>query len=102
MAKKTVNFPGALPGPAAVEGEGGKIEMPQTPPLLDMLQGGTKCCPFMGVNVLTLPVIGKQNGAILTPQGNRQEMALVRHFTPCMGAACRLWNEETENCRMGE
>lgn len=71
--------------------------LPPLPALLDVLSGGTKCCPFMGANIVTMPVMAP--GSILAPQ-QQQQIAFVRHFTPCMGAGCAAWDRQAAGCGM--
>ena len=74
-----------------------KSEIPNFPPVMDRLSGGTTCCPFMGVNVLTLPIIPK--GGLLQA-GPNDQVGLVREYTPCVRELCQLWSENSRGCGM--
>lgn len=91
MSGDILKFLGGAP-----EGEPVNKPLPPLPDLIDILSGGEKCCPFMGANIVTMPLMTP--GSRLAPQ--QQQFAFVRHFTPCMGAGCAAWDHQAAGCGM--
>lgn len=75
------------------------------PPVLDVCSGGpnTKVCPFMHPQIVQMPV-NPPKTALATP-GQPTQIAYVRQYTPCIGAACMAWVEPVgaqAHCRLFE
>lgn len=82
MSENGVQFPGkTTPAPLPV------------PPLHDMIQGGTKVCPFMPPSILMMPVEDRASKLAVQQQ---QAVAFVRHFTPCVKDRCVAWALESD------
>jgi len=71
---------------------GGQSAQGQLPPIIECLPEGP-ICPVMGASIQVMPII-RQAGGLLVPQGQGQQMAITRQYTPCLEARCAWWDPD--------